>query len=118
MADSDRIARVAKGKRPAYFRDPAVDKLHAIVMTLVAELSVTRDRLDALERLLEQRGHLAQADLDDFKPDEAGEVARRSRREAYIQRVMRVVEMEIDEVGKRRDGETFDRMFARLVADE
>ena len=56
MASEERIARVAKGKRPRYFADPAVDKLHAIVMSLVGELSATRDRLDALERLLESGG--------------------------------------------------------------
>ena len=55
MSDT-KLHRVAKGKRPLYFHDPATDKLMAIVVSLVGELAVTRDRLDALERLLESYG--------------------------------------------------------------
>lgn len=117
MSDANRIARVAKGKRPAYFGDPAVDKLHAIVMTLVAELSVTRDRLDALERLLEQRGSLEQSALDGYVPDPAAETERRERREDFIRRVMRVVEMEISEVAAGNGDGSFDALLERLTRD-
>lgn len=118
MADPDRIARVAKGKRPRYFHDPAVDKLHAIVITLVAELSVTRDRLDALERMLEERDSISKADIDSYVPDANAEVERRQRREDYIRRVMRVVEMEIAEVGDDGDRDsTFEALLERLTSD-
>ena len=117
MSDANRIARVAKGKRPAYFGDPAVDKLHAIVMTLVAELSVTRDRLDALERLLEQRGSIEQSDLDSYVPNPAAESERRERREDFIRRVMRVVEMEIAEVAADDSDRSFDALLERFTRD-
>lgn len=117
MSNADRIARVAKGKRPAYFGDPAVDKLHAIVITLVAELSVTRDRLDALERLLEQRESIQQVEIDSYIPDANAEAQRRERREDYIRRVMRVVEMEIAEVGGDQSGGSFEELLGRLTSD-
>lgn len=51
MTDSPpRIPRVARGERPQSFSDPAIDTLLGVVMSLVAELSVTRDRLETLEK--------------------------------------------------------------------
>jgi len=41
------VARIAKGKKPLYFSDPAIDKLLWMTLTIMEELSVTRDRLDA-----------------------------------------------------------------------
>ncbi len=116
MSDTRRITRVAKGKRPRYFSDPAIDKLHAIVLSLVAELSVTRDRLDALERYLDERGALSREELDAFEPDASAEEERQARRDAYIQRVMRIVEMEIDQIEGRRDHETFEALYRELLS--
>ena len=118
MATSKRIARVAKGKRPRYFSDPAIDKLHAIVLSLVGELSVTRDRLDALERALDARGTLSRDDLEAWQPDAEAEAERQEKREAYIARVMRIVEMELDEVEGRRDNETFESVYAEMIASD
>jgi len=113
MSDGKRIARVAKGKRPRYFADPAVDKLHAIVMSLIGELAVTRDRLDALERMLDERGTLSRDELDAFEPDSGAEAERQACREAYIRRVMRIVEMEIDEIEGKH--ETFDTVLKEML---
>ena len=92
------IAKVAKGKRPQYFSDPAIDKLLNMVLTLAGELSVTRDRLDTLERLLEQHGVVDQASVDAFKPDEQAAAQRSQRRAAYLERVMRTVQMELEQL--------------------
>ena len=40
-----KLPRTAKGKKPVYF-DPVTDKLLSMIMTLMGELSVVRDRLD------------------------------------------------------------------------
>ncbi len=91
------IARVAKGKRPQYFSDPAVDKLLSIVMTLAGELSVTRERVDTLERMLEDRGVVKQSDIESWKPTEAANAERAAERSAYLARVLRAVQMELEE---------------------
>jgi len=46
------MAKKAKGKRPFYFDNPESDKLLAIVMALAGEVSVLRECLDTLERLV------------------------------------------------------------------
>lgn len=112
------IPRVAKGKRPRYFSDPAVDKLHAIVMTLVGELAVTRDRLDAVERLLERNGTLSREDVAGFIPDDDAETERRAERDAYIARVMRVLTMELEEMRGGTDETTVEATLDALLEDD
>lgn len=97
-ANGPEIAKVAKGKRPQYFSDPATDKLLNMVLTLAGELSVARDRLDTLERLLDERGVLDQASVDAYKPDSQAAAQRSQRRAAYLERVMRTVQMELEQI--------------------
>jgi hypothetical protein len=93
-----RLPRVAKGRKPQYFADPAVDKLLSITLTLAGELAVTRDRLDALERLLEHRRILSPQDVDAFEPSAAAAKQRDARRAAYLDRILRVVQAELEEM--------------------
>ena len=83
------IKRTAKGRRPQYFQDPAVDHLHNMILSLVEELSVTRDRADALERLLEQSGVLNSTQLDQYQADDVAAAERQERRERFIARVFK-----------------------------
>lgn len=115
---SDRIRRISKGKRPVYFSDPAVDKLMAIVMSLVSELSVSRERIDALERLLEKKGVMDRAELDQFVPDEAARAERDINRRAYIERVFRIVTMELQRVDDRGHTREFDEALSDLLAED
>jgi hypothetical protein len=81
--------RTAKGRRPQYFQDPAVDHLHSMILSLVEELSVTRDRADALERLLEQSGVLNSTLLDQYQANDVAAAERQERRERFIARVFK-----------------------------
>ena len=47
-------------------RVPETDKLMKIVLTLAGEVSVLRERLDALERVLEADGGFRREDLDGY----------------------------------------------------
>ena len=51
-----------------FFADPAIDRLLAMVMTLAAELHVTRDRLAVLEMQLAEAGSVSVKSLDEFVP--------------------------------------------------
>jgi hypothetical protein len=95
------ISRVAKGKRPQYFSDPAIDKLLAIVLQLAGELSVTRERLDTVERLLAEDKVLDRDRVEGYEP--AAEVAaeREAKRAEYIARVLRIVQAELEETTRK-----------------
>ncbi len=83
------IPRSAKGKRPQYFEDPACDKLHFMIMALIEELSVTRDRVDALERVLERKGVSTLEDVDRFESTDEDIDQRNERRAAYVAKIMK-----------------------------
>jgi hypothetical protein len=83
--------RRAKGKRPDYFDDPATDRLMSIVLALVAEVSVLRQRHDTVERLLEANGTLRREDIESYAPDRDSARERGLETRAYIARVMRGV---------------------------
>ena len=92
-----KLQRVAKGKRPQYFSDPAIDKLLVMVLELTQELSVTRDRLDTVERLLDRAGVLPVAGVDGWMPDAAAAAERGARRAAMLRRIFRASEQELVE---------------------
>jgi hypothetical protein len=97
--DIDWIARAgakAKGKRPAYFEDPAIDRTLSIVMALIGEVSVLRERLDTVERLLETKGNLTRADIEGYEPDRSAGEERGLQTREYIARVMRAVQQDME----------------------
>jgi hypothetical protein len=94
MSVMDAIAQAgakAAGKRP-YFLDEEVETVLAITMAAVQELSVARQRIDTLERLLEQRGVLQRAEIEHFVPDPVAAAERSLATQEYIARVLRIVQ--------------------------
>lgn len=71
-----------------FFKDPATDRLLAMVMTMAAELHVARDRLSTLEMVLEQAGILKEGQLDTFAPtaDQAARLT--AERQAFANELM------------------------------
>jgi hypothetical protein len=95
----DWIARAgikAKGKRPAYFEDPAMDRTLSIVMALVGEVSVMRERMDTIERLLDAKGTISRADIEDYVPDRTTGKERGLITKDYIARIMRGVQQDME----------------------
>ena len=104
------MPRAAKGKRPQYFEDPAVDKLHLMVMALIEELSVTRDRLDTVERLIEKHGLFQVEEIEDYFPDLKADGERSGRRIAYIRRVMKGITDELENLQGHEPAMEFDEV--------
>lgn len=98
MSESVKLPRIAKGERPYYFDDPAVDKLLAMLMGLAGEVSVMRDRLDTVERLADERGLFGQADIEAYRPDQQVLAERAARRETFLGEITRIIEAELNEL--------------------
>lgn len=88
--------RRAKGRRPEYFDEPALDRLYSTVFALAAEVSALRERQDTLERLLEARGTLTRAEIEDYVPDREAGRERGLATQAYIARIMRGFQQEVE----------------------
>jgi hypothetical protein len=97
-ADLDPLAeanRRAKGKRPAFFEDPAVERVLAITMAIAGELSVARERIDTLERLLVAKGVLGAGDIERYVPDARAQAERNEAGRAYVARVLRIIDQDV-----------------------
>ena len=79
----------AKGKRPEFFDDPQDERLLSILMAVVGEVSVLRERMDTVERLLEAKGTVTRKDIDGYTPDKQAAYERGLMIREYIYRVMR-----------------------------
>jgi hypothetical protein len=56
----------------------------------MTEVSVVRDRLDTVERLLDRRTSITRADIENYRPDGPVEAERVAWRDAYVKRVLRM----------------------------
>lgn len=95
----DWVARAgtrAKGRRPEFHDNPAIDRLVSLTMALVGEVSVLRERLDTVERLLGAKGHISRADIEAYEPDRAAGHERGMQTREYIARVMRGVQQDME----------------------
>jgi len=86
----------AKGKRPAYFEDPAVDRLLSMVMALAGEVSVLKERQDTVERLLDERGVVRRGDIEAYRPSREAAYERGVATREFVARVMRGVQQDME----------------------
>jgi hypothetical protein len=94
--------RFAKGRRPFFFDDAAVDRLLAMVMALTGEVAVLRERLDTHERLAKKGKKASPENIEKYSPDPAVEDAREATRVAMLNRVFRIIAFNDD---RRTEGE-------------
>lgn len=86
----------AKGRRPEYLDSPFEERILSMLLALVGEVSVLRERLDTVERLLEAKGSISRVDIENYAPDlETGKERARIIRE-YIARVMRAMQQDME----------------------
>ncbi len=95
-----RRLRVAKGRRPWFFKNPESDQLVAMVVALASELATLRDRVDAHERLMEKEKEFSKKAVDAFEPSEAVAQERDEWHADYLNRIFRILQSEIDDVAK------------------
>jgi hypothetical protein len=109
----------AKGKRPQYFDDPAVDRVMAITMAVAGELAVARERVDTLERLLEEKGLLARDEIEHYTPTREQAEERGLWHKEYIARILRIVQQEyeaLEEASKSGSENALDDMVKELAS--
>ena len=90
------LPRVAKGKKPIYLDERSIDNLMAMIMTLTQEISVLRDRLDTIEKLLEKKKAISLEDIETFEPDDDLAEERRDRRQMLLKRVLLPIDKELE----------------------
>ena len=110
------LQRKARGERPRYFADPAVDKVLSMVMALTGEVAVLRDRLDTIERLLENGQPVTRAAIDGFETDETVKADRDAWRETFLDVVLRSVHQELEAMEAGLDQDSYDKAITATTA--
>lgn len=88
--DDVTLPRSSKGQRPSFFDDPAIDQVMTFFFELMTEVAVMRERLDTVERLLDNKDAVSRADIEAYRADATVEAERAAWRNGYFQRVMRM----------------------------
>jgi hypothetical protein len=104
MAERFNLERIkhAVGSQPNFHDTPAIDALSGMVIALLGEVAVLRDRIDASERLSRLAGGHGPEDVDRFRPTAEDSLARQGVRNAIYDRVLGVaVERLVPETLKR-----------------
>jgi hypothetical protein len=87
MAELDYIrmaSNKAKGARPYFLEDKAVERVLNITMAVAGEVAVMRERLDTIERLLAAKGLLSNAEIEAFVPTDSEAEERQKLHAEYI----------------------------------
>lgn len=95
----DWIARAgtrAKGKRPDFLGDPSAERMLSILLAVAGEVSVLKERLDTVERLLDAKGTISRADIEVYNPGADAAYERAVMTKEYIARIMRGVQQDME----------------------
>ncbi len=105
----------AKGRRPFFFDDPAVDKLLAMTMALAGEVAVSRERQDTVERILCEKGLISAAEIDAWRPDEAAKQERATLRQEFISRILMILQNELEELEQQKAASDYEALQQELA---
>lgn len=112
------LQKKAKGERPRYFEDPAIDKVLSITMALAGEVAVLRDRVDTIERLSESGQPVSRAAIDAYQPDEQTRAERDAWRETFLSVLLRTVHQELEDLEKKLDQQPYDHAVQTVESVE
>tara|TARA_Y100000996_G_C22274881_1_gene541540 strand:- start:202 stop:507 length:306 start_codon:yes stop_codon:yes gene_type:complete len=93
---SIKLDSAPKGKKASFFDNPEIDYLFSIITMLTQELSVTYDRIETLELILEKNGLINKGEIDNWVSNESEELIRSKRREDLISRIFNVIHEEAE----------------------
>jgi hypothetical protein len=105
----------AKGGRPYFFQDPAVERVLNITMSIAGELAVMRERMDTLERLLEAKGIVSKDAIESYVPDDTAAAQRQQWHAEYIARVLRIVQQELEAMAQPENNVPLEHIADELA---
>ena len=68
----------------------------AVTMAIAQELAVMRERLDTVERVLEDKGTVTRADIETYTPSKPIAEERGAWTQEYLARILRIYQQEIE----------------------
>ena len=65
-------------------------------MGLAGEVGVMRDRMDTIERLLDEKGLLKIREIEAYQPSASVAAERAAWRETFLSEILRIIEIELE----------------------
>ncbi len=95
-----KLPRHAKGKRPDFYpAEPGAQRILSIVMALATEFAVLRERSDTIEQIAADKGMFSAEDIENFTPTLEQREERETWRQAYLDRILHVLNDEVERDG-------------------
>jgi hypothetical protein len=88
----------SRGARPHFYSEPGLDQAMSMILVLASELSVMRDRIDAMERVATHHGIDFVTEINQLVLDQAALDAREQSRQTLLQRLYYVVRKQAHEL--------------------
>ncbi len=86
----------AASRQPAFFDDPAIDRLMHMFVALAEEVAVVSERLDTHEHLLSEKGLVSLEEFQSYEPSPSEEQERLANHKSFIARLLNIIQQEID----------------------
>lgn len=99
--------KYVKGERPVFLESRTADHLIGMNLALVTELTVLRDRLDSLERLLESCGTVTKEAVENYQPSPAVIAEREARYAEFLDLVFQPILQERAEMERKAERKTY-----------
>jgi hypothetical protein len=109
------MKREAKGKRPHFYQDPALDQMMSMIMVLAGEVSVLADQLDSTHRVLAKHGIDAALEIAALEFDDEALQQREGRRQAMLERMFYLVRKEAAEAGAAETVESYTQTIDEIA---
>lgn len=90
----------AKGKRPQYLGTPESERLLSMLMALASDVAVMRERLDTVERLLDERGVVRREDIETYRPSREAAYERGLLHRELVNRLLRGVQQDMEAIAE------------------
>ena len=89
----------AAQRQPAFFDDPAIDRLMHMYIALAEEVAVVSERLANHEALLSQKGLISEDEFANFEPSSDEKKKRLADHQAFVARLLDIIQQEINKAG-------------------
>jgi len=109
------MKRDARGKRPTFYQDPALDQMMSMIMVLAGEVSVLADQLDSTHRVLAKHGIDAAREIAALEFDDEALQQREGRRQAMLERMFYLVRKEAAEAGANETTEGYIKTIDEIA---
>lgn len=106
-----KVKRSIKGRRPQFFADREIDRLHGMVMAMATEMAVLYQRIDTMERVASAKGVMLREELERFEPNEAAQIEREAWRQKFLDRIFYLYREELDDRLARENDSQYQRFL-------